>query len=164
MQKLRHLLIFGFNAGIQGDFETARSYHERTLVITKETGDVYQEVLVLVNLSAVTGHQGEVEVALKHAQRAKELADKVSDRSSKAWAELYLGHAYLKLSELEAAETAYRNSIDLRNELKQTALSMEPIGGLVEVYLQKDDLDFCLARSRKNTGFCYEWLEFGWHR
>jgi len=147
------LVNLGFTAGMQGDFDAARSYHERTLAITKETGDINQEALVLVNLSAVIGHQGENELALKHAQRAKELAETTLDRSNQAWAELYLGHAYLKMNEVDAAESAYRNSIGLRSDLKQMALSMEPLGGLVEVYLQKDDLVSASKETEKILDF-----------
>jgi hypothetical protein len=52
-----------------------------------------------------------------------------------------MGHAYLLQNQLEFARTAYRRSIDIRNELGQPSLSMEPMAGLVETYLQACDLD-----------------------
>jgi predicted ATPase len=52
-----------------------------------------------------------------------------------------MGHAYLLQNQLQSARAAYLKSIDIRKELGQPSLSMEPMAGLVETYLQAGDLD-----------------------
>jgi len=143
----------GFAAGMQGDFENARYYHEQTLTLSREFGDLNQEVFTLVNLSAVNGIQNDADTALRHAQRAKELAIQISERSGEAWAELYIGHACLKLNDIQSAQTAYRRSIEIRNELAQPSLSMEPFAGLIESYISENDLDSAVQEAEKILGF-----------
>jgi hypothetical protein len=54
---------------------------------------------------------------------------------------LYLGHAYVLQNELQLAKAAYYRSAAIRKELDQSSLSMEPIAGLVEVFLRENDLE-----------------------
>ena len=131
----------GFSAGMQGDFVAARSYHEQSLYLAREIGNRYQETYILINLSALAGFQNEAKLALQYALQASELSQKISERAGEAWAMLYMGHAYLLENQLELAQAAYRKSIDIRDELGQASLSMEPRAGLVETYLQAGDLD-----------------------
>jgi tetratricopeptide (TPR) repeat protein len=131
----------GFTAGMQGDFAAARLYHGQSLYLAREIGNRYQEAYTLINLSASAGFQNEAQLALQYAQQAIELSQKISERAGEAWALLYMGHAYLLQNQLQFARTAYRKSLHIRNELGQPSLSMEPLAGLVETYLQADDLD-----------------------
>lgn len=143
------LISLGFAAGIQGDFVAARSYHEQALLIAREIGNRYLEVNTLTNLSALFCIENEGQFALQHAQQAAELAQKTSETSGEAWAMLYIGHAYSLLGELTLAQAAYRKSIELRNQLDQPALSMEPIAGLVEAYLRLNDLASASREAEK---------------
>lgn len=135
------LANLGYSAGMQGDFSAARSYHEQALKIVREDGDLYGELNTLINLSALEGMYNEVEPALQNAKQAVRLAQKASDPSGEAWAMLYLGHAHMLRNEIEPAQAAYRNSIDIRTKLGQTSLLMEPLAGLVQTYMQADDLE-----------------------
>ena len=107
----------------------------------------------MVNLSAIAGIQNDADIALRHAQRAKEIAGQISERAGEAWAELYAGHAYLLLNDIQSAQIVYRNSIAIRQELNQPSLSMEPIAGLIESYMQEDDFDFALQETEKILNF-----------
>jgi tetratricopeptide (TPR) repeat protein len=147
------LANLGFAAGMQGDFVSARAHHEQALILARESGDVNQEVFTLVNLSAIAGIQNDANTALLHAERAKELAIKISERSGEAWAELYIGHARLMLSDIESAQGAYRKSIEIRKELRQFSLSMEPIAGLAESYLRANDIEFAVNEIEKILSF-----------
>jgi tetratricopeptide (TPR) repeat protein len=126
----------GFVAGMQGDFVIARSYQEQALSLSRETGNRTMETYTLINLSAVTAKQNDPGLAVQYAQSAAELAQTTNDRSLEAWAWMYKGHAHLLENELERAEAAYSRSVELRHELVQPNLSMEPLAGLVETYLQ----------------------------
>ena len=126
----------GFVAGMQGDFATARSYHEQALSLSRETGSRTMETYALINLSAVIALQDDPGLAVQYAQSAADLARKTSDRSLEAWAWLYMGHAHLLQNDFDRAEAAYLQSLQLREELGQSNLSMEPLAGLVEVYLR----------------------------
>ena len=137
----------GFTSGMQGDFLAARSFHEQALVVAREIGSLYQELYILINLSAVTGIQNEADLALKYARQAGEISQKTSEKVGEAWAMLYLGHAYLLKKEFLLAQTAYRKSIEIRSELNQPTLALEPMAGLVESYVLANDLDSALREA-----------------
>ena len=147
------LVNLGFAAGMQGDFVAARAYHEQSLYVARETGNRYHEMLTLTNLSAVSGMQNEAAVALQYAHQAAELARNISERAGEAWAMLYMGHAYLLQNELPMAQAAYLKSIEIRDELGQPTLAMEPIAGLVETYLRANDLESSSREAEKILQF-----------
>jgi predicted ATPase/class 3 adenylate cyclase len=147
------LANLGFSAGMQGDFVAARSYHEQALYVAREIGNRYQETYTLINLSAVVGIQNEAGSALQYAQQALELAEKLSERAGEAWALLYMGHAYLLQNELHLAQTTYRKSVHIRDELGQPSLSMEPIAGLVEICLRENNLEAAAHEVEKILKF-----------
>jgi hypothetical protein len=91
--------------------------------------------------------------ALEYAQLAAELARTISEKSGEAWAMLYVGHAYLLQNELDVAKEAYRRSSEIRKELGQPSLSMEPIAGLVEAYMLADDLEGAAHEAEKIMSF-----------
>lgn len=134
------LTNLGYVAGMQGDFDSARSYYRKALAMAHEGGNLYQEIYTLINLSALDGIQQNAESARRNAERAAELARKSSERPGEGWAMLYLGHACLLQNEFETARQAYRASIQIREEMKQTALAMEPLAGLLEICLKENDL------------------------
>ncbi|HXQ32922.1 MAG TPA: tetratricopeptide repeat protein, partial [Anaerolineales bacterium] len=147
------LVNLGFAAGMQGDFVAARSYHEQSLSVASEIGNKYHEMLTLINLSAVVGLQKDAVVAFQYAHQAAELARRISERDGEAWAMLYLGHACLLLNELKQAQVAYSKSVEIRHELGQPSLAMEPIAGLIETFLQANDLDSAFREAEKILRF-----------
>jgi len=143
----------GFAAGMLGDLIAARSYREQALALSREIGNRYQETYTLIYLSAISGLQNEVQLALKYAQEAADLAQQISEKTGEGWAMLYLGHAYLLQSDFQMAETAYHKSIEIRNELNQPYLSMEPIAGLVETFLQANNVEAASREAEKILSF-----------
>ncbi|HLO32730.1 MAG TPA: tetratricopeptide repeat protein, partial [Anaerolineales bacterium] len=139
----------GFASGMQGDFDAAYKYHEQSLLIARETGNRYYETYILINLSAVAGIQNNVSQALQYAEEATRLSQTTGERSGEAWAMLYTGHAYLLMNEYERASRAYQKSIELRDELGQPSLSMEPLAGLVDLALRVDDLETAAREAKK---------------
>ena len=131
----------GFVAGLQGNFHEARLHLERALESARETGELYEEIFLLCNLSANAGIQNQATLALQHAEKAISIAQKAGERSGEAWGWLYLGHAQLLLDEIEQAQTSFHHSLRIREQLGQTALSMEPLAGLVEAGLCAGDVE-----------------------
>lgn len=131
----------GFALSMQGNFSAASTYYEQALEIARETGNLYDMIYTLINLSALAGMNKDARVALQNAEKALGLARKTLDRSGEAWALLYVGHAYLLHDEYALAQDAYTGSIEIRNDLDQPSLSMEPRSGLVETYLAMNDIE-----------------------
>jgi len=139
----------GWVAGIQGDFQSARSFHERALLISREVGNRYLETNTLINLSAITGAESNAQASMVYAQKALELSRSIGDRSGEAWSFLYMGYAYLLLTNIPQAEASFQASIDIREELGQTGMKMESLGGLIQALLRKGEHAIALNEVEK---------------
>jgi tetratricopeptide (TPR) repeat protein len=134
------LANLGFSTGMQGNLSEAFNFHGQSLLVAREIGSLYHETYTLINLSAIAGIQMDAPQAMEFARQAIVISEKTRDRSAEAWAQLYMGHAYLLLKKYAEAREAYTRSLLIRVELNQSSLSMEPLAGLVETALLMDDL------------------------
>jgi tetratricopeptide (TPR) repeat protein len=134
---------------MQGDFDSARSFHEQALSLARELGDMYHETYTLINLSAVAINQSEIQAAVTYAQQANEMSHKIGERSGKAWALLYLGYAYLLAKNYENARDFFQESVAIRDGLGQKSLALEPAAGLIQVALEMNDLSTASSETEK---------------
>jgi tetratricopeptide (TPR) repeat protein len=142
----------GFVAGLRGDFQEAISYLEKALIAAREMGENYHQILLLVNLSANAGIQDQPKLAAEYAGQAIALAQQVGERSGEAWGWMYLGYAQLAMDQVEPARTAFEQSVQIRQEMGQASLSMEPLAGLVEVGMRTGDLELAASITEKILG------------
>jgi predicted ATPase/class 3 adenylate cyclase len=131
----------GFAAGMQGDFPMALTYLKQGLFVSREVGNRHQEIYTLINLSAVAGVQGQAHESMQYAVQANQLSMQIHERSGEAWSLLYLGHASFMMKNYENAWNAYERSVAIRVELSQPGLAAEPIAGMIDVALERDDLE-----------------------
>ncbi|MEO8356136.1 MAG: AAA family ATPase [Chloroflexota bacterium] len=143
------LTNLGFISGLLGNFSEAKEYHQQALLIARETGNLYHEIYTLINLSANAGIQNDALSALQYARTATSLSQKTGELSGEAWGWLYSGDAQLLLGEFQEAQSSFTKSIEIRESLGQSALSMEPMAGLVEVGLRTNDLELASGVAEK---------------
>ncbi len=146
----------GWVCGMLGDFADARMYHAQALVIAREIGSIYQETYNLLNLSRVAEVQGKAEEAVKFALDALQLSKAAGDKTAEAWAYLYLGHAYSARSQFEEAKTAFESAINLRRELGQASLAIEPLAGLIQVALEREDIFLARKLVEELVDYLYD--------
>lgn len=139
----------GWVTGMLGDYSAARSYHVQSLAIARESGNLYTEIYTLINLAAVVSVQGDAQLALQYTVRALELSRRVGDRGGEAWALFYSGQAALVQKNTEQAQSAFRQSLNIRTELGLSSLVMESIAGLVQSALETEDYDTAFGYAEK---------------
>lgn len=137
----------GWVAGMMGDFDSAFSYYSRALALSREVGNPYNEAYQLINLSNNLAIRDEVGLSQEYAQNALALCRRTHDRSGEAWALLYLAYAKLQQNDLAEAENTFKQSILIREELRQPLLKTEPQAGLIQTFLSMGKLDLALAES-----------------
>jgi predicted ATPase len=148
-QECAALVNIGFNASMQGELEKAYDYYQKVLLSAREIAHMYLETYILVNLSATACVQINSFSALDYARQASVLSQKLNDRSAEAWAYYYLGRAHLLLEENSTACENFIKSIDIRSDLNQTSLAMEPLAGLIEASLLiRDSAQASLAAEK----------------
>jgi tetratricopeptide (TPR) repeat protein len=134
------LANMGFNASMQGDLSKATRYYEQALLTAREIANLRAETYTLINLSALAGAQSYPSKAMEYARQAYGLSLKLCEPTTDGWVQYYLGRAHLLLGEYTSAREAFNKSIEIRNELRQPSLSMEPLAGLLEAArIQNDD-------------------------
>ena len=139
----------GYTAGMVGDFDAAREFLEEALSISREIGSLYQEAYTLINLGAVTGMKNEAQASFEYSQSALELCRKTGDRSGEAWSCLYLGYALMALNKLDQAESTFRQSVTIRENLGQASLLTEPLAGSIQVALLQNNHDRAMQEVEK---------------
>lgn len=139
----------GWAAGMLGDFQSARSYYQRALQLAREVGHIYLETYTLINLSANAGLTNEAQASLGYAAKALELSRKAGDRSGEAWSLLYMGYAFLLLTDLSKAEDSFRQAMIIREELGQPAMKIESLAGLIQTLFQKGEDSSALLETEK---------------
>ena len=145
----------GWVAGMLGDFDAAFNYYARALPLAREVGNLYIETYQLINLSANSGVRGDASASLEYSQKALEISRRTGDKAGEAWSFLYMGYAYLMGNDFVRAEDAFRESIQIREELGQPGLKMEPLAGLIQARYRSGDL----ASAAAGTETVLEYLK-----
>jgi tetratricopeptide (TPR) repeat protein len=130
----------GWIVSAQGDYGKGRDYYELHRQIAHEVGDRYQETYAAINLSISTLAQGDYNRAMEYAEQGFALARDTGDRSGEAWSLTFLGHVCLEIDKLDAATDAYQAALKIRRSLNQLNLAAEPLAGLAQVALKRDDI------------------------
>jgi class 3 adenylate cyclase/tetratricopeptide (TPR) repeat protein len=132
-----------------GDYPAARDNFQQILTIAQETGDRSSESTALINLGWVTAAQGEWDLARKYSETG--VAKKREYEHVEAMAEglIWLGHAWLGLSQPEKAVAAYRESLAIRQKLDQPHLAMGGKAGLARAAIAQGDLAVALEHANE---------------
>jgi DNA-binding SARP family transcriptional activator/Tfp pilus assembly protein PilF len=123
-----------------GDYVEAKAYFEQSLCISRDIGDRWGESEALGNLGLLFHQMRDNEVAQEYSQQAVHISADIGARAQQGYGLTYLGHALTGLGHLTEATDAYQRALDLRRELGQHNLTMEPLAGLARIYLAQGDL------------------------
>ena len=123
-----------------GDYEAARDSFAANLERALEGGDKRSESAAHLNLAWVESARGAWDAARSHAERGIDLKRRHEHTEGEAEGLLWLGHALTGLGDDEAAESAYRASARIRQELGQAALALGTDAGLARVALARGDV------------------------
>ncbi len=143
----------GEAARSQGDYVGAKAYYEQRLRICRETGEQYGESIALINMSLVLHNLGDNQAAYQYGQQALNIAQKIANRMQQGYVWTNLGHAQTGLSHWAEAAEAYYHAAQLRRELGEHHLAMEPIAGLARVHLAQGQIS--KARACVEEILCY---------
>jgi class 3 adenylate cyclase/tetratricopeptide (TPR) repeat protein len=129
-----------------GDYPAARDDLQQILTISQETGDRSSASTALINLGWVSASQGDWDLAREYAETG--IAKKRQYEQVEAIAEglIWLGHAWLGLTQPQKAATSYRESIAIRQRLDQPQLAMEGKAGLARAALAQGNLPLALEQ------------------
>ena len=128
-----------------GDYPAARDNFQQILTIAQETGDRSSESTALVNLGWVTAAQGEWDLARKYSETGVAKKREYGQVEAVAEGLVWLGHAWLGLSQPEKAVAAYREALAVRQELDQPHLALGGKAGLARAAVAQGNLAVALG-------------------
>lgn len=136
-----------------GDYPAARDNFQQISTIAQETGDRSSESTSLINLGWVTAAQEEWGLARKYSETGVEKKRKLGHVEAMAEGLVWLGHAWLGLSQPEEALGAYHEAVALRQELNQPILAMGAKAGIARVAVAQGDLAVALEHTNEIVSY-----------
>ncbi|MFN8492316.1 MAG: tetratricopeptide repeat protein [Caldilineaceae bacterium] len=114
----------------QGAYEQAQRHFEQSLQLRRAIGDQQGEVDSLHSLALLHHHLDDNITAVKYGRQAVQLAEAIEAKHDGASALTFLGHALTALGEWTEATVCYEQAIQLRQEMGEQNLVLEPLAGL----------------------------------
>jgi class 3 adenylate cyclase/predicted ATPase len=130
-----------------GHYEAAEGNFSEIMQEAVESGDRSSESAARLNLAWVAAAGGAWELARTHAKRGIDMKRRHEHLEAEAEGLLWLGHALLGLAELDDAQAAYEESIEIRRTLQQTGPALGAEAGLVRVALARDDIGDAMSHA-----------------
>jgi tetratricopeptide (TPR) repeat protein len=123
-----------------GDAAAARADLEGSLALFRDLDHHAGEGWVLANLGVVGARTGDLRAACECVEEGVRLLRLAGERTWEASALIVLGDACLGAGQPDKAAVAYRQAVQLRDDLGEPGGAMEPLAGLARVALAKEDL------------------------
>jgi len=103
--------IAGFVNTQLAHYDAGENAYQQALALFKETGDLFNQEVVLDNLAKVERLEGQSESALQHATRAAELAAQLGDAHRQLGIDEEIGAIDLSEGDLESGYSAYASAL-----------------------------------------------------
>jgi tetratricopeptide (TPR) repeat protein len=123
-----------------GIFDNAEILFQRALALLRGTTDEGR-IAALEGLSRLFRLAQEHEKACDYGRRAVSLAQEAVDQHREANAMTVLANALLRSGRLVEAADVYQQVLDMRREMGELNLVMEPLAGLAQIALTRNNLD-----------------------
>ena len=137
--RIKALVNSGALAIYQGDYETARAYHQEALLLSQQLGNKTFEASCLVNLGNSAVHAGEYVQARGFHEQALALHQELEDRPGVAVTLVNMGWAAKCVGDYVAARGFLRECLALRRELGDKYGMAMALGYLGEVAIEEQD-------------------------
>jgi predicted ATPase/class 3 adenylate cyclase len=122
----------------QGDYQEARAYYERALEIRRQIGEQQGEGETFAYLGLLFHHLGDDKKAVAYSEQSADIARELGDHHLLGFALTHLGHALAGQERLADAENTYQQAVSVRRELGEYNRALEPLAGLIRIYLDLD--------------------------
>lgn len=110
-QRAQALRVLSSAVGYQGDYAAAADFGEKSLLIYRNADDPVSQGWLLGNLSPVYRKLGETSKALRDAQEARTIAQKLGNRNGAVFAQEAMASIHLARGELALALDGYKQTL-----------------------------------------------------
>ena len=136
-----------------GEYEAASDYGIQMLNLALEVGDRLSESSAYINLAWGASTQRKWKAAEEYIMKGLALKRDMQHLEAVAEGLVWLGYIRLGFHQLEGAEKAFRESLEIRQELEQEVLQAESISGLSRTLLEFGDIAAAQEHVERIIGF-----------
>ncbi len=154
--RARALNSIGRLAQVQGDYGSARAFHEQALVVQEFIGDDPGMCRSLENLAILSGSQGDYEHAGGLLEQSLAVRRKIGDRPSLMPTLNNLAIVNRRRSQYARAEELYLESAAIARETDSHKALSHALNGLGEIRLMQDDPVAALAFFRESVAIRHQ--------
>ncbi|MBI5564845.1 MAG: hypothetical protein HY870_08120 [Chloroflexi bacterium] len=108
--------------------------------LRRQTKHARGESKALADLGLVLLHLGEDQIALDYGRQAAHIAGRIGARPTYGYNLALLGDMWTALECWPEAATTYQHAVDVRRELGQQHLLLEPLAGLAQARLNQGEV------------------------
>ena len=138
-ERVKALYAAGVLAFCQNDYKSARAFHEESLIISRQLGDMGDIALSLNRLGLVAFHQGDVVAAKVLLERALAIRRELGNKQDIAPSLNNLGHVARRQGNLALARSYYEESLTLFREIGHDEGIADSFSGLGQVAHNQGD-------------------------
>ncbi|MBN8576919.1 MAG: hypothetical protein J0L66_08230 [Cytophagales bacterium] len=123
----------------RGKIEEARPYYLEVYQIRKQTADSVGLGYVLLDLSEIALHQGDLPLALKYIDESTLIRQKIGDKQGVAVNAVTKGEVFLHSKKIKEAIASLQLGLQQGQDIGYTDLVRFTLGALAEAHLQQHD-------------------------
>jgi predicted ATPase/class 3 adenylate cyclase len=124
-----------------GNYARAKEFFKQGLAVSIETGDIQAQSMSLDSLGLVNYCEGDSLKAVSYYDRSSILLESAENERDLGFVLTHRGYAEVSLDNLLEAESSFDKALHLRQQLGETALSMDTLGGLALVALRQGQIN-----------------------
>jgi tetratricopeptide (TPR) repeat protein len=128
-----------------GDYDTALSYLQQTLVIQREIGDRDREGTTLNNLSQIYDARGDYDTALSYLQQSLVIRREIGDREGEGTTLNNLSQIYHARGDYDTALSYLQQSLVISREIGDREGEGTTLNNLSQIYHARGDYDTALS-------------------
>jgi len=139
-----------------GEYETALSYMQQSLTVTREIGDHEGEGITLNNLSQIYQARGDYETALSYLQQSLTLTREIGDHEGEGTALNNLSQIYQARGEYETAVIYLQQSMTVTREIGDKKGEGIILNNLSLIYMAQGDYERALSYLQQSLTIMLE--------
>ena len=128
-----------------GQFSQGNAYLADAYKILRQIGERWGESISLIFLGVIAGYRSAYDEAIAYMQRGLTITRALSIPTDIGLTLFHLGNAYAGKGDLDKAENAFKEALDIFDKLDLTLRILEVRAGLSEIAVRRNDLPTALA-------------------
>lgn len=133
-----------------GNFQSALSYFDESLIITQQIGDKMGEGAILNNISQIYDIQGEYETALNYLKQSLSISLKIGDKLGEGAVRNNISQVYYVQGDYKTALAYLQQALDIRQQIGDKVGESSTLNNISQIYHAYGDYKAALSYLKQS--------------